>query len=221
MWYCTQPIVLYPVFLRRCISKELCNQPCWFVSQKWFVRDAQWAYRNRRFRMTMRIMYHSLFNESISLHIFVSFARLNNSAWMSGLRPSSTAKQKESLSTNDCHSVPSIGQRRRFAGDKSGVTFWKYFADDDGLCLYVRGLFGQHMWLLAARPVYYLFCLFFLSFTDRNDNERLLNLGLGDWQLTLTMRGRDVEEAPSVTSSQSSTSFLHLEVFFLVSGQKK
>lgn len=111
----------------------------------------------------MRIMYRLLFNESISLHICVSFARLNNSAWMSGLRPSSTAKQK-SLVVHDRHSVPSIGQRRRFIGDKSGVTFWKYFADDDGLCLYVRGLFGQHMWLLAARTVYYLFCLFFFSF---------------------------------------------------------
>lgn len=62
-----------------------------------------------------------------SLHIF-SHLRVstypqqpNHSAWMRGLWPSSTAKQKI-LVVHGCHSVPSIGQRRRFVGDKSGVT---------------------------------------------------------------------------------------------------
>lgn len=59
----------------------------------------------------------------------------NHSAWMRGLRPSSTAKQK-TLVVHGCHSVPSIGQRRRFVGVKSGVTIWIFY-ERQCACIYV------------------------------------------------------------------------------------
>ena len=118
----------------------------------------------------------ALFNEPIHC-----WAADSLSIYFYCLGPSTASKQqclddgrvpppskKVSLFTG-CHSVPSIGQRRRFVGDKSGVTIWIFCGRRRATP--VRGLFGHHMWLLDARAVYYLFCLFFVLNRNNNDDS--------------------------------------------------
>lgn len=138
----------------------------------------------------------------------------NHSAWMRGLRPSSTAKQK-TLVVHGCHSVPSIGQRRRFVGVKSGVTIWIFY-ERQCACIYV------HDYCKCCL----LFALFDFLFWTRIIMRQwwFSNPGLRDWQLTLLMRrgsgggkgGRDVEEVDLRVQHQVSHRYPWFLVYFIL-----
>lgn len=203
--------------MRRCISLECCcNHSCRFVSQGLFVGDLQWAYRGGRFKCTAPLFHKSRsLNAADQPSYNFTFACLahpqqpNHSAWMRGLRPSSTAKQK-TLVVHGCHSVPSIGQRRRFVGVKSGVTIWIFY-ERQCACIYVC------TWLLQ---VLFIICFVWFFVLNKSNNETMMILE--SWTARLTADIVNEEggrggrggagcwggRSPSVTSSQSSVSMV-------------